>query len=299
MLRHMPEWHADDSRMAALIDDIVARGIDQPLILDPNNRILDGRHRWRAASRANIPTVPVQIRPESDAAGIILGTILQRRHYGKSALAYMAYPLLEKGLDEARVRSRANLKTGQKPQCFPSTISSSTENSGEGSDPILDRFLPPSLNAITAAQQAAADERLGSLRVRDYAIELGVSHDLVTQAGKVHEIFAEDPDYRALMEPRILEGEVGLGATIAGWGGRRTTVGQPRTPTQHEHLWIRTIRSLAIRTARIDDLTILRPALRDVVDRIDDPAHLIGLESVGKALAADARSRHQALTTTT
>ncbi len=68
--------------------------------------------------------------------------------------------------------------------------------------------------------------------VADFAEELGVGRSLFFEAKRVHEIFAKDEEYRALMEPRILAemvgGEheahrpVGLGAVIAGWGGRKT-----------------------------------------------------------------------------
>jgi hypothetical protein len=262
LLRHMPEWEHDDPRMLALMDDIIARGIDVPIIIDAHNRILDGRHRWRAAFKANIPTVPTQTRAEDDAAGIILGTILQRRHYAKSALAFMAYPLLEKGLNEARARQAKNLKQGKNPNVSPSTIESSTGN---------------------------------AKRVTDFAIELGVSHDLVIQAGKVHAIFTESPDYAALVTDDLLEGKIGLGGIIAGYGGWQATAGKPRPEPQFEHLWLRSIRSLTIRTGRIADIGALRPQVRHLVDQIDDPEHLHNLELFGKHLATDAATRRSAL----
>src|SRR6185503_14497655 len=76
--------------------------------------------------------------------------------------------------------------------------------------------------------------KVASSHHRDTAEELseslGIDRHLFFDAKKVHEIFAKDPDYQALMEPRILSepigGEheekrpVGLGAVIAGWKGR-------------------------------------------------------------------------------
>lgn len=51
------------------------------------------------------------------------------------------------------------------------------------------------------------------------AAQLGIGVALWEQAARLHRIFAEDNDYRERMEGKVLAGDVGLGAAIAGAAG--------------------------------------------------------------------------------
>ena len=108
LLEDLHEWQEDSPAMQALVEDVRCRGIDHPLIVTPDNRIVDGRQRWRAALALDLPQAPVQIVDESRAPMIILGNLTQRRHYSPAALAYLAIPLLEETLEESRVRRLEN-----------------------------------------------------------------------------------------------------------------------------------------------------------------------------------------------
>jgi ParB-like chromosome segregation protein Spo0J len=68
-----------------IIADIVARGIDVPLILGKDQELLDGRIRLRAAFAAGLPSVPCIVREDGDAmaATIILASLCHRKHYTK------------------------------------------------------------------------------------------------------------------------------------------------------------------------------------------------------------------------
>lgn len=186
----MPE---DSHEFLALVDDIAARGIDQALIVvaDESGRLLvvDGRNRFRAATVADLAEVPIVMRDEAEVPGIILGTLVQRRHYGKGALAYLAYPL-------AATQKRAG-------------------RGGNGSNQ-------------HRKQQMSTQSTIAPISIDEIAAQLGFARDLFYKAAKVHEYFAHSPEQRARFEPRILSGEVGLGACIAGLASSEATTGSER-----------------------------------------------------------------------
>ena len=72
LLKPVPELDSDSEEFTTLREDIRARGIDQPIIVDGQNRIVDGRHRWRAAKAIRIPQVPVIIRDDAELDGKFL-----------------------------------------------------------------------------------------------------------------------------------------------------------------------------------------------------------------------------------
>ena len=92
--------------------DIEERGIDEALIVDEKNRVMSGRVRLRIALDLRLPEVVITRRSSAEAASLIVQSLLQRRHYSKSALAYLAFPLFESMLVESRHRRVENLKQG-------------------------------------------------------------------------------------------------------------------------------------------------------------------------------------------
>jgi hypothetical protein len=195
LVQGLPGLMPEDSReFAALSDDIADRGIDQPLIVTALENgggspgyvyLVDGRNRFKAARAAGLSEVTVEEVEEVDAPGIILATLIHRRHYGKGALAYLAYPLAAKP--------------------------------GHGGD------------------RKSKSTQSTLISVEEIAIRLGFSRDLFFQAGKVWEVFGRRPDLREKFEPRILSGEIGLGACVAGLASSEATTGsdrQDRSPYQ-------------------------------------------------------------------
>ncbi|ODU25026.1 MAG: hypothetical protein ABS95_01215 [Verrucomicrobia bacterium SCN 57-15] len=82
------------------------------------------------------------------------------------------------------------------------------------------------------------------------AQEGGVSRALIQQATEVRAIFEqseEGAEYRDFIEPKILAGEIGLGAVIAGWAGRQATKGQSKKIADQVKLWDRTLGDLTNR----------------------------------------------------
>lgn len=61
------------------------------------------------------------------------------------------------------------------------------------------------------------------------AASLGLSSDTLLQARGVHDMFRRSPSLKEEFEPRILSGEIGLGACLAGLRGKETTEGGRRS----------------------------------------------------------------------
>jgi hypothetical protein len=209
------DWGNQDPRYIALVEDIRERGIDQPLLVDGENRVLEGRRRLRAAKQLQLAQVPVIVREAGDVYGIIVNGLVQRGHYTKSQLAYLTYPLMDKLFAESKGRRLKNLRKGQ--QTPESTL--------------------PVLSGKT---------------VDEYSHQIGVSRVLFFQAQEVHRVFAKDTakyDFqeddgpiqhltlKEHFQPRILDPEkpCGLGACLAGIAGMKATKGKgKKNPAQLE-----------------------------------------------------------------
>jgi hypothetical protein len=83
----------------------------------------------------------------------------------------------------------------------------------------------------------------------DLAARYGFSPDLFDQARRLYEIFATRKDLKADLEPGILSGDKGLGATLAGIAGKTSTEGTPREDAPHRLLLERGFKALATRFA--------------------------------------------------
>ena len=209
LAKTMPEWPKDDPRFASLVEDIRDRGIDKPLLIDKENRIVDGRMLWRAAKQLQLAQVACKIVPDDLIASSIVNSLLQRRHLTKSARVYLVYPLLKPVFEAAKQKRVENLKKGN-----------------------------VSPNAVPYGIRETAQA---------YAELFGIDRQLFIDAGKVHEYFAKDANFKAQMKPRILAepigGEhenkrpMGLGAVIAGWAGRNSTLDQARADRQQLDLF--------------------------------------------------------------
>lgn len=183
-------WPDDSPEMMGLVEDVRSRGIDEPLIVveseDGAFLLIDGRHRLRAAQFSGLIEVPVVVRPEEEAADIILGTLVHRRHYLKGALAYLSYPVI--------------------------AHQQATHGGNRGNQ--YKKVAKSTQSTLASAEEICA--------------RLGFGRDLYFQAKGVHDFFRRSPGLRAEYEPRILSGEIGLGACLAGLSGKEATERQKR-----------------------------------------------------------------------
>ena len=191
-LKELWELPAHDTRFERLVESIRTSGILDPLKVTADGKIIDGRHRWRAAKVLKLETVPTVITGEDRLAEIAMETRLARRHLlSKSQVAYEMYPLFAR-------RHREILRTNE-------------ELIRKGREA---RALPP------------------LVKLEDLAAQAGVGCELFRHAAAVHREFAAHPELRDEWEPKIMaeDESVALGAVLAGIAGARSTRG--KTPVK-------------------------------------------------------------------
>jgi hypothetical protein len=126
------------------------------------------------------------------------------------------------------------------------------------------------------------------------ADRLGVSARLVEYARHLHKLFAEEPEFKEFMEPRILapDDPIGLGAAIAGHAGWKSTKGKARPDKRDaEQLWFKAFNGLCFQTGRLGDVKHLGARLATELETVDDVKELVRLKAVGQSISAAAAAR--------
>ena len=133
-------------------------------------------------------------------------------------------------------------------------------------------------------------QSIESTVVLDLCVRAGFSRDLYFQAKTLHQAFEKRLDLREEYEPRILTGEIGLGACVAGLAGKEATHGGNRNDRPPEQLVFDTFTDLRNRFSRWEKI---EPAQRKVIchQAADTILALPGevQESILKALRAASR----------
>lgn len=195
LAKQLPEWPVDDGRFMALTEDIRERGLDRPLLIDREERIVDGRMCWRAVKRLQLPQVECKVVLDEQIAGTIVNSLVQRRHLTKGQLAYVSFPILAPAYEERRRNRVANLRKGQ--------------------------------------QSPDADSIGIGKTVESFYVQLGISRDTFDQCVRIHDAFKNPKKFewlderrpltlREYYEPRIMDPHesAGLGAVLAGIGAK-------------------------------------------------------------------------------
>jgi hypothetical protein len=203
-LRAVPQWSDDDPRFLALCDSVATYGVHEPIKVTDQGRIMDGRHRWRAAKRMQKP-VPTIVLPEDMADELAVDTLLHRKHYTPGQRAYILAPRFKDAFEAARRRELAGVSVHP----FGNPRNSVSSHTPEG-----------------------------------WAKEIGITVQYLRQAWKIFSLFNQHqqkwtwsdesilqtlghkPDTQLTLqeyyEPQILaeEDPIGLGAVVAGIGAR-------------------------------------------------------------------------------
>ena len=251
-VRRLPEWGNDDPRFVALVDDIRERGIEEPIKVTQTDRIIDGRHRWRAAKRLQLARVPVVDRPPEQVSQIVLQSLVQRRHYTKAALAYLVFPLIEPMVDQWYQKETQNIK-----------------NKGDSRSTIklwLDR----------------ASDATGINR--EYLRIAGDIHRKIRELPKLQ----KHPEIWQELERQLLNEEIGLKGMSCGIGGYEATHEEKRPTPKQLELFAKGIGTLATRFSYWDefseeDRTTASKAVRGLIS--DAP------EDLFRVIASAVRSR--------
>jgi hypothetical protein len=206
LIPELPDESPEYLGMAAAMGRL---GLCVPLRVDEQGRILDDHSRTllRLALRWQLKQVPVTMIPDVNAPLFVISAIANHRHLSKSAIAYLAAPLMNEAFELAKAKQREKLNDSRS-----------------------------ALSALRGPD--------GAQTVEDLAEEISISRHLLFDARKVHELFKDKKTYpfnvrggeedgavrectlKEWFEPRILRafagGEhedsrpVGLGAVIAG-----------------------------------------------------------------------------------
>lgn len=105
-------WQVDSDESQAMRRSIREKGILVPLLVTPDNQIMDGVTRWMNARALQLAEVPVLVMAEEECLSILIDTELHRRHHTKGQLAFRLAPMIESAWGERQRRQIASLSRG-------------------------------------------------------------------------------------------------------------------------------------------------------------------------------------------
>jgi len=97
---------------------VPTRGIIAELLITPDRKIADGRHRWRGCIQAGLSTkavLPVKVIDPTTVADVIVTSVAERYDLSVSAKLYMLVPMIEKAVAEGIAARSGTLKRGDSP----------------------------------------------------------------------------------------------------------------------------------------------------------------------------------------
>lgn len=195
----------------------------------------DGRHRLWAAEIAGLHSIEgdLTVMPFHELA---VRSLCERNHLTKGARAYTVWPLLATHVEANKEARKARLIPGARQK----------KEKGEP----LETALSAVSREMTVEELAEREfPEAETKALEKLAADYGIGDTLLKQARRVHEIFARRKDLKAENESRILKGELGLGAFLAGMAGKEATEGKERAKTSAADLLRRSFRDLTIRFA--------------------------------------------------
>ena len=193
LLAQVPETDETDPAFKRMLESVLRVGVLEPLKVTPEGEIVDGRLRFRAAKVALLNWVPcIEVSP-LEAATVIVNSLVARRHYNVSQLAYLMAPVIEPAFEEARRRKLANLPGSRFSPTAQETVGSWAAKLG---------ISVRCLQEARQLHELFLDDTPRTLTDRD-----GVTEENVT--------------FKSFFEPRLLKDyrdqkPYGLGAIIAG-----------------------------------------------------------------------------------
>lgn len=201
----LPTLRRDSEDFKALVTSIATAGLLEPLKVK-GGLVVDGEARLTGCIQLGYEQVPCIEIADGELYSVVFHSLVGRRHYTKGALAYLSSPLFNQMLEESKARQLANLKRG--PENPSSTLS-----------------------RLSGTAEDAADR-------------LGIGRALFFQARNIHGHFKKHPEMQEHFEPKILSGELGLGAVLQGIAGWESTKGKSRPETEQLLLWDQKIKGL-------------------------------------------------------
>jgi hypothetical protein len=223
----MPAIQTDSIEWHAFVDALSASGPEgiPAIYVTPEGLIMDGERRWKAARQLQWPEIACVVRPEWEAATLMVDSLLGQRSLTKGAKVYLSLPVLKEFVQGAETRRLANLKRGTKTLEKPLNLPKSTERaSGNG------------IESVCARLGCGRDLYFQAVQIRKY-FELPslAEHRFEFQNGK-------EMTLKEYFEPLILHPEhpKGLGEVLKGMGWFVSPDGKPLQhppPARNSHLF--------------------------------------------------------------
>lgn len=175
-----------DDELAELADDIKQRGLLQPIVLDADGRVLDGRNRLAACERAGVEPEFTKYDGD-DPDGYALSVNIQRRNLTKGQAAMVAAQAVQ-FLDSASVRTLA--------------VQNSISKSRVSQASVVLEFAPDLVSAVIAGA-TGLDKAYEVARDRKTAAD--------SDEAQLARLRAEDPE----LADKVVEGELSLAGAQA------------------------------------------------------------------------------------
>lgn len=225
-----------DSQYQALRASIDRHGMFDPILIDGSNRVIDGRHRLRAAIELGMEGVPVARVSVGDVALAACDAAVARRNLtasGRVLVLFLAHPALKRG---AADRRHANLKRGAKlPDVIPVTSGESKEFATF--ETLADRYGVPReyFSTLAAIEDRCGAEEWHAVQAAILgneasipALNAGIGGKAATKGKK-----RSDPQYH-IIAPRAV---VTIGNSFKSWNkipqdGRQRVLAEMRTALQ-------------------------------------------------------------------
>lgn len=247
------------AQYAALKDSIARQGIHTRLLIDTENRVIDGRHRLKAAMELGLEIVPCDTiadevtADDTRAAVIACEAAVARRNLttsGRVLVLFLAHPDLAKG---AKERGHGNLMPG-----------AAAHKKAFG--PILYGPVLPTT-------------------YRSVAERYGVPEDYFTTLAEIERKCAGDPEAWAAAQRMILDDEISIPRVNAGIGSRLSTTGKKRGEPSYDVLAGSAAVTLGNAFARWGSFSPLRTsealgALRTAWQRMPDVVRALTRETI-------------------
>jgi hypothetical protein len=210
----MPTVQMDSIEWQAFVDGLSAVGPEgiPPIYVTAEGMIVDGERRWRAARQLQWSCIASVVRPEWEAATLMVESLLGQRSLTKGAKVYLSLGLYREFISGAETRRLANLKIGTRTLEKPLNLPKFAERtSGKGVDGLCEKL------------GCCRELYWQAVQIRKYFEMPGlVDHKFEFQDGR-------EMTLKEYWEPIILDPEhpKGLGEVLKGIGYFVTPDGKP------------------------------------------------------------------------
>jgi len=161
----------DGDAFAALVEDIRANGLREPIVLTEDGQILDGRNRWRACHEAGVePRTVIWRGSDADALRYVLSMNLHRRHLTPSQRAVIGLDVLPTFEAEAKERQREHGKTApgkSKDTSRKNALSVKASTEAAKAVNVSTRYVEDAKKLAQESPELLPDVRVGKLTLQE------------------------------------------------------------------------------------------------------------------------------------